>query len=51
LPWGGEKQWQHQNKFNTSGVCQVTCPMCTKMYTRQTGRNFNTIILEQQQGF
>jgi len=39
------------NKFKTSGICQLQCPMCTKIYTGQIGRNFNSILIEHQKDF
>ena len=49
LPW--ENQWHYHNKFKTSGICQLQCPTCTKIYTGQIGKNFNTILIEHQKDF
>jgi len=29
---------QTTNKYNLSGICRLTCPVCNKAYVGQTGR-------------
>ena len=39
------------DKYEKSGVCQLSCPTCDKKYTGQTGRPFHVRSREHQNNF
>jgi hypothetical protein len=41
----------HRNKYEKSGVYQITCPTCNTKYTGQIGRSFNTRFQEHFRDF
>ena len=41
----------NQNKFDDSGVCQLTCPDCKMMYVGQTGKSLHTRFAEHYRDF
>jgi len=40
-----------RDKYNNSGIYQLTCPTCSKKYTGQTGRSFRTRFKEHLRDF
>jgi hypothetical protein len=46
-----KKHHLHRNKYEKSGIYQITSPTCNMKYTGQTGRSVNTRFLEHLRDF
>jgi hypothetical protein len=47
----GGKKHPHRNKYENSGIYQITCPACNMKYMGQTSRPFNTRFQEHLHDF
>jgi hypothetical protein len=46
-----KKHNPHKDKYEHSGICQLTCPTCHMKYTGQTGKSFRTRFKEHLRDF